>query len=587
MHAALVELASYQPSDVSAYASQYAITPQIANYSIDGGNASTPGNVEAALDIELLLANAPNAAIDVYNAPNDGTGTGLVDAYGAVASANNAQVLSLEWVNCEAGAVQVSGFVGAQHRIFQQLAAQGTTVVSATGDAGAYGCADQVPGTDPLANTVGVNLPASDPYVLAVGATDLAFTSQNGAATVSVEGGWSCAPTVSSLCASTSPHGAGSGGGVSVIFRSGDGYGTSLSWQTGAGVSNQYSTGGRQIPDVSISGSYGSAGHEYSIYYQGKWQRGGGTSAAAPEWAALILRIDQNLIQQGLKPLGWANPILYQIANGAPAYPAFHDVQSGNNLYYNATPGWDYVSGLGSPDGWNLLRDVVTVTQAASGTGSQPTVGTRSPTASSSPPPVYHRQPHAHHRPHPTALRQRRHQPDIYTHTHARHLALRHGGLPKRLLRGQPPPTATGTPTPRPPQPQPQPPPPRARCWPSPPTPRPRRVIPDRAPTGGVPNGEAHVHPNRQASGHRDTPAGGHGDRQTRRLPHTPACSYRHAPAHRRRPGQRRSRKHDRSRPPRSRNRSRPPAPRHPFRRGTPQLPAPAPQRTAWGTGPS
>ena len=388
MHAALVELASYQPSDVSAYAALYGITPQIATYSIDGGNASTPGNVEAALDIELLLANAPSAAIDVYNAPNDGTGTGLVDAYGAVASANNAQVLSLEWVNCEAAAVQLSGFVGAQHRIFQQLAAQGTTVVSATGDAGAYGCADQVPGTDPLANTVGVNLPASDPYVLAVGATDLAFTSQNGAAAVSAEGGWSCAPTVSSLCAGTSPHGAGSGGGVSIIFRSGDGYGTSLSWQTGAGVSNPYSTGGRQVPDVSISGSYGSSGHEYSIYYQGKWQRGGGTSAAAPEWAALILRIDQNLIQQGLKPLGWANPLLYQIANGAPTYPAFHDVQSGNNLYYNATPGWDYASGLGSPDGWNLLRDVVTVTQAASGTGSQPTVGSRSPTPSSSPTPA-------------------------------------------------------------------------------------------------------------------------------------------------------------------------------------------------------
>ena len=387
MHAALVELASYQPSDVSAYAAQYNITPKIATYQIDGGNASAQGNVEAALDIELLLSTAPSAAIDVYNAPNDGTGTGLVDAYSAVASANNAQVLSLEWVNCEAAAVQLSGFVGAQHRIFQQLAAQGTTVVSATGDAGAYGCADQLPGTDPLANAVGVNLPASDPYVLAVGATDLAFTSQNGAATVSAEAGWSCAPTVSTLCASTSPHGAGSGGGVSSIFHQGDGYGTSLAWQAGAGVSNQYSTGGRQVPDVSISGSYGGSGHEYSIYFAGKWQRGGGTSAAAPEWAALILRIDQNLIQQGLKPLGWANPLLYQIANGAQAYPAFHDVQTGNNLYYNATPGWDYASGLGSPDGWNLLRDVVTVTQAASATSSQSTVGTRSPTPSSSPTP--------------------------------------------------------------------------------------------------------------------------------------------------------------------------------------------------------
>jgi kumamolisin len=78
----------------------------------------------------------------------------------------------------------------------------------------------------------------------------------------------------------------------------------------------------------------------------------GGTSAVAPLWAGLMARLNQKLG----KPAGFINPILY--ANPG----AFHDIVSGTNIDYQAGPGWDPCTGLGSPDGMALL-------QALSGTG--------------------------------------------------------------------------------------------------------------------------------------------------------------------------------------------------------------------------
>jgi len=85
---------------------------------------------------------------------------------------------------------------------------------------------------------------------------------------------------------------------------------------------------------------------------------GGGTSAATPVWAALILLTDQYLIQQGAKPVGWINPLVYQLGAAVPLYPPYHDITVGGNLFYSAGPGWDYATGWGSPDAWNFLRDI-------------------------------------------------------------------------------------------------------------------------------------------------------------------------------------------------------------------------------------
>jgi subtilase family serine protease len=86
----------------------------------------------------------------------------------------------------------------------------------------------------------------------------------------------------------------------------------------------------------------------------------GGTSAAAPLWAGLIALADQ----YAGRHLGFINPAIYRIAQSPEYHRAFHDITSGNNTVYfppvtitgyNAGPGWDPVTGWGTPNAANLI----------------------------------------------------------------------------------------------------------------------------------------------------------------------------------------------------------------------------------------
>ena len=82
------------------------------------------------------------------------------------------------------------------------------------------------------------------------------------------------------------------------------------------------------------------------------------SSAAAPFWAASMLVAQQYLRQQGISKRCFLAPILYRLGTTKQPFPPFHDVVLGGNRYYDAKPGWDYATGLGSPDLWNLTRDL-------------------------------------------------------------------------------------------------------------------------------------------------------------------------------------------------------------------------------------
>jgi subtilase family serine protease len=141
-------------------------------------------------------------------------------------------------------------------------------------------------------------------------------------------------------------------------------------WQTGPGVANVYSNGMREVPDVSADADPLTG---YALYYTGNgcrplsqcWQIVGGTSAATPFWASLVLLINQLAEQQGQPPLGFLDQALYQLeassGSNVTAPLPFHDVTIGGNLYYDATPGWDYSTGWGSPDGAVLAQDLLHV----------------------------------------------------------------------------------------------------------------------------------------------------------------------------------------------------------------------------------
>jgi kumamolisin len=137
------------------------------------------------------------------------------------------------------------------------------------------------------------------------------------------------------------------GGGVSDVF-------TLPSWQTAAHVpisADPQSNKGRGVPDVAGDADPATG---YQVLVDGQQAVFGGTSAVAPLWAGLISLINQ---QFGY-PVGFLNPALYNLPASSKA---FHDITTGNNVSsnepgaYKAKKGWDPVSGLGSPNGKNLL----------------------------------------------------------------------------------------------------------------------------------------------------------------------------------------------------------------------------------------
>ncbi len=120
---------------------------------------------------------------------------------------------------------------------------------------------------------------------------------------------------------------------------------------------------GRGVPDVTGDGDPDTG---YNILVDGQKVQEGGTSAVAPLWAALIATINQKLKGR----VGFINPQLYALPAGSGA---FNDITVGGNrvtygshknVGYDAGPGWDAASGLGSPNG-SILAGLLKVTTAA------------------------------------------------------------------------------------------------------------------------------------------------------------------------------------------------------------------------------
>jgi len=222
-------------------------------------------------------------------------------------------------------------------------------VLVSTGDTGAYGCIRN----DPSFTALSISVPADNPYVTAVGGTAL-FLNDDGS--YGYEAGWESPLEI-----------AGGGGGVSLGYPLPD-------WQTGPGVNNQYSTGKRQIPDVAAAADpltgyqvYDSTGGQYSG--DECWTSVGGTSAATPLWGALVTLANQQAGKSGKKPVGFINPALYRMGRGELGQSPFHDITVGGNLYYQATQGWDYSTGWGTPDAALVVQELLSPQSSQSSSG--------------------------------------------------------------------------------------------------------------------------------------------------------------------------------------------------------------------------
>jgi subtilase family serine protease len=336
----LLELEGNFPSDISAYQSCYGTSANVSDVTVDGGppapSRANQDGLETALDAENLIGLAPKAGLAIYQAPNDATGP--YDAYRAmITSSSRPNVISTSWGECERdlGATAAA----AENTLFEEAATQGQTIVAASGDSGVQDCFGDNTSSQaaPAADD-----PAAQPFVTGVGGTSIASAS----------------PLAQSVW-NNGPHGAGATGGGTSIFwpmpsaqsSAGAGLGV-INAESSATCFNTYC---REVPDVSADADPSTG---YVVYYgdptqSSPWTAVGGTSGAAPVWAALIALA--NASSSCTAPVGFANRMLYGAADvGSATY--FNDITAGNNDWlgldggrFAALPGYDEATGLGTP----------------------------------------------------------------------------------------------------------------------------------------------------------------------------------------------------------------------------------------------
>ncbi|MGH2857011.1 MAG: protease pro-enzyme activation domain-containing protein [Solirubrobacteraceae bacterium] len=355
---AVYELESDDPADLAAYQDCYGTHAQITYVPVDGGAGSGPGTGEATLDIENLIGLAPDVNVLVYQGPNSNSGSpgaGPYDTFSAIINQDRAQVISVSWGQCEAQLGQADAL--AENTLFEQAAVQGESIVAASGDNGAEDC--YTGGQQPDLHAA-VDDPASQPLVTGVGGTSIQSLGPP-----LVQSTWNGGGSSSN--GSSNQQAGASGGGVSSFWAM---PGAQLDAPSWLGVRNSLAGGSecghpgglcREVPDVAADADPQSG---YLIYWNGGgavfgqpsgWQAIGGTSGGAPVWAALLALADASPACAG-SPIGYADPALYRAAGAAYAAD-FDDVTSGNNDFtgtnnglFTAAPGYDLVTGLGTPD---------------------------------------------------------------------------------------------------------------------------------------------------------------------------------------------------------------------------------------------
>ena len=373
---AIYELESDDPNDVAAYQSCYGTHASVDYVHVDGGSGSGEGSGEAALDIENAIGLAPRANFLVYQGANSNSsapGSGPYDTFNAIVTQNRAKVVSVSWGECESSN---SDGLQAESTLFQEAAAQGQSIVAASGDEGSEDCNGPLPSIPDL--SLAVDDPSSQPFVTGVGGATL-----SGLGPPPSESVWNNGATAGL----TGTGGAG-GGGVSQTWpmpayqsSAAPALGVIGSLSSGApcGASSGYC---REVPDVAMDSDPNTG---YMVYWNGSrsdptsaagWQAIAGTSAAAPVWAALLADVNASSGCHS-SPIGFANPALYKAA-GSSYRSDFNDVTSGNNDLtgtngdkYPAGAGFDMATGLGTPVGGGLASSLCSATLRIKSPGSQ------------------------------------------------------------------------------------------------------------------------------------------------------------------------------------------------------------------------
>jgi kumamolisin len=321
----LVEIDGFDQNDIKNYLDCINFQGKIHVANIDGAPTQALG--EATLDIDMVAGMARSVNIVDYQTDGNANGdiwTQVNDELQQIINDNTNNASSGSVVSISLGAaedqIDASDRVAIEKSIQILTQVEHMTVFVASGDCGAF--------TDRVYRNLSVSFPASDPWSTSVGGTEL---SVDGSGRRTGEVVWSNGSNPFSC-----KNRWGSGGGLSRVY-------SRPNWQDSYGVNNQYSSGSREIPDISA------AAFDLAVYFNGQWGAVGGTSAASPIWAAGLSLVNEGLIKQ-LGKYAYSPRMFYLAADKNNSMHPYYDVTRGNNLYYPATPGWDYPTGLGTPN---------------------------------------------------------------------------------------------------------------------------------------------------------------------------------------------------------------------------------------------
>jgi kumamolisin len=318
---ALLELDAPSTSDLTQFDQSFSLPSlKMKQYYAGGKKFNVKIGEEATLDVEWLHALAPGASIQVYYLKTQTVSPKSWQEMGTAlrtAATNGSRIVSISLGACRA----TKGYTATDSAL-ASLEQQGVSVFIASGDDGSN------PGpVKDCGSLPGVSYPAGDPWVIAVGGTSLQLNDDS---TIALETAWRL-----------------SGGGLVAKFQR-------PVWQQATTLpADAY----RWAPDVSFVADPSTG---VRVFFRGRWHQYGGTSVGAPAWAAAWALVRASAQQAGLA-VGAAPSLIYKIGNSSAYTQAFHEITQGSNGLYDAGPGWNAVTGWGTPDVANLATAVQTI----------------------------------------------------------------------------------------------------------------------------------------------------------------------------------------------------------------------------------
>jgi kumamolisin len=312
----------YRPEDLAAACRKMNMpVPSVTDVHVGGGR-NTPGadpdaDREVALDLQVVAGIAPEARIAVYFTPNNDTGIADGVANAVHDRTNRPSVVVITWGEAEKNwPLQARRSLDA---VLHDAVRLGITVVAASGDSLA---------TAGLFDAAHVVYPASSPYVLSCGGTQISL--DQAATAITAEVVWN-----------DGTH--GTGGGISDFY-------SVPTFQAKANLPPSVNGGrrGRGVPDIAaaaaeINGYRVTLGNDEVVT--------SGTSAATPLWGAFIALLNQ---RRG-RSLGFVNDVLYQKTNLLRAITSGNNMNLGIGYQAGPDPGWNACTGLGVPNGAAMI----------------------------------------------------------------------------------------------------------------------------------------------------------------------------------------------------------------------------------------